>query len=298
MQTEAISSSSAAVPTEPAPTPAYPPPAPVPTQLGPGGLRFDFNDGCRVTLPPGNWRVCLRDHDTGNVLFETAIATGYVASTKKYFVRFEVLVWARTALARQSDAPPLLHHVYDAADRNVLVQLPVGTLGDTIGWLPYAVAFQRRHRCRLTCAMAPTLIPLFKDAYPEIAFVSHEQVQPQQYYATYSIGLFFDDEDCVRQPSDFRLVGLHRTAGYILGVDPREAPPRLALPDDSRPIEAPYVCIAVQSSTQSKYWNNPGRLARRDRVHQGRGLPGGLHRPEANARHRHDVEPTFPHGCR
>ncbi len=29
------------------------------------------------------------------------------------------------------------------------------------------------------------------------------------------------------------------------------------LPDESRPIPEPYVCIAVQSSTQSKSWNNP-----------------------------------------
>ena len=34
-------------------------------------------------------------------------------------------------------------------------------------------------------------------------------------------------------------------------------PPRIELDDDSRPIPEPYVCIAVQSTTQSKYWNNP-----------------------------------------
>ena len=88
-------------------------------------------------------------------------------------------------------------------------------------------------------------------------FVTHEEIKPERYYATYSIGLFFDDKDCVYQPCDFRHVGLHRTAGYILGVDPTEVPPRIALADDSRPIAEPYVCIAVQSTTQSKYWNNP-----------------------------------------
>ena len=29
------------------------------------------------------------------------------------------------------------------------------------------------------------------------------------------------------------------------------------LPDESRPIAEPYVCIGVQSSTQSKNWTNP-----------------------------------------
>jgi autotransporter strand-loop-strand O-heptosyltransferase len=69
--------------------------------------------------------------------------------------------------------------------------------------------------------------------------------------------LFFDDADNVWQPCDFRLVGLHRTAGYILGVDCEEMPPRIVLEDASRPIAEPYVCIAAQSSSQAKYWNNP-----------------------------------------
>ncbi len=50
---------------------------------------------------------------------------------------------------------------------------------------------------------------------------------------------------------------MHRTAGYILGVDPTEVPPNIALDDDTPPIPEPYVCIGAQSTTQSKYWNNP-----------------------------------------
>jgi autotransporter strand-loop-strand O-heptosyltransferase len=71
------------------------------------------------------------------------------------------------------------------------------------------------------------------------------------------MGLFFDDVECNRQPIDFRHVGLHRTAGYILGVDPTEVAPRLALPDESRPIDEPYVCIAVQATSAAKTWTNP-----------------------------------------
>lgn len=151
----------------------------------------------------------------------------------------------------------MLTHDYDAEEKPVLIQFPVGTLGDTLGWFPYAVKFQQRHRCRLVCAMSGLIIPLFQDAYPGIRFVPHEQVQAEQFYASYSIGLFFDDADCIWQPCDFRLVGLHRTAGYILGVDPQEVPPDLGLTDAGPPLTEPYVCIAVQSSSQRKYWNNP-----------------------------------------
>src|SRR5437867_5077117 len=55
------------------------------------------------------------------------------------------------------------------------LQLPIGTLGDTIGWFPYVAKFREAHNCRLTCAMAEKLIPLFRDAYPDINFVTHER---------------------------------------------------------------------------------------------------------------------------
>jgi autotransporter strand-loop-strand O-heptosyltransferase len=234
--------------------PAYPPAPAEPTQHGPDGIRFDFNDGCRVVVPEADkpWRVRLKDLDTDNTIYETSanFRAGRVSSTKRYFVRFRVEIW--------QDDEQLLAHDYEARDRDVAVLFPVGTLGDTMGWFPYAVKFQEKHGCRLTCAMAAPLIPLFADAYPDISFVTHDEFRPERYYATYRLGLFFDDKDCVFQPCDFRLVGLHRTAGYILGVDPTETPPHLAIPDrDERPIAEPYVCIAVQSSTQAKYWNNP-----------------------------------------
>jgi len=248
-------SSSAAAPQQSRPAteqkPTFRPAAKTPTQEAPHGVRFDFNDGCRVLLPDAEhpWRVRITDLDTGNVLFETEIKGGKVASTKRYYVRFRVQVW------QQGDSVFL--HRYSAKDREVLIRFPVGTLGDTVGWFSYAAKFKERHGCRLTCSMAEKLIPLFRDAYPDITFVTDEQTEPERYYASYSMGLFFNDKNFNYQPSDFRHVGLHRTAAYILGVDPADAPPRIAIPDDTRPIPEPYVVIATQSTTQAKYWNNP-----------------------------------------
>jgi autotransporter strand-loop-strand O-heptosyltransferase len=231
---------------------AYPEPAWPPTQAAAQDIRFDFNDGCRLSLPEGQWHVRLRDLDTGNILYETDIGTGRINSSKRYFLRCRIEVWAVGQVSE-----PIVRHDYSARGQDVLVQFPVGTLGDTIGWFPYAVKFQEQHGCRLSCAMAEALIPLFRDAYPNIRFLTHEQVVADQYYATYSIGLFFDDEACVHQPCDFRLVGLHRTAGYILGVDPTEMAPHIGLDDERRPLAEPYVCIAVQSSSHTKHWINP-----------------------------------------
>jgi len=239
-----------AAPAEP-PKQHFPPPAAEPTQAGPEGIRFDFNFGARVLLPEagGPWKVRLSDRDTGNILYETAVPGGWVSSAKHYYlrVRIEVMRGEET----------VLRHDYDCRDREVLVQFPVGTLGDILGWFPYAPKFARARGCRLSVAMAEWLIPLFRDAYPEINFITHEQVEAPRYYATYNIGLYFDDEARLHQPCDFRLVGLHRTAGYILGVDPAEEPARIVPTPGGRPIPQRYVCIAVQSTTQAKYWNNP-----------------------------------------
>jgi len=239
----------------------YPPPAGSPTQSGPKGIRFDFNQGARLLLPnrtEGKWQVRLRDLDTGNILFQTENQGALARSSKRFFVRFSIEVWE---LDEAGTATSVLAHEYDARDRDVLIQFPVGTLGDVLAWFPYAARFGEVHGCRLTCAMSGLIIPLLRDAYPAIRFVTHEESAEQDLaalaYATYCPGLFFDDKEFVNQPTDFRHVGLHRTAGYILGVDPAEEPPRLALPDEERPIAEPYVCIAVQSTTQAKYWNNP-----------------------------------------
>src|SRR5271163_3179738 len=74
----------------------YPPPANLPTQLGPEGIRFDFNHGARVILPnrtTGKWRVRLRDLDTGNILFQSENQGAFVSSAKRFYVRFSVEVW-------------------------------------------------------------------------------------------------------------------------------------------------------------------------------------------------------------
>ena len=263
----------AAIATTPSPTPDHPvgqerklsavaaqvvsppkrsflPPPEVYTQKGPDGVRFDFNDGCRVSVPEGDWRVEIRDASSDYVLYRAPITSNAVTSLKKFFVPFGIRVWRDNAL--------VFEHSLQLKGKKVLIQFPVGTLGDLIAWFPYAVRFQELHGCKLTCSMGPAIIPLFKGSYPEIDFRVPDDVKTSDYYATYNIGLFFNDIENRLQPIDFRHAGLHRTAANILGVDDAEAPPKLDLSDAQRPIPEKYVCIAVNASTQCKYWNYPG----------------------------------------
>ncbi|WP_370968008.1 autotransporter strand-loop-strand O-heptosyltransferase [Enterobacter wuhouensis] len=224
------------------------PPPVIPTQEGPLHVRYDFNDGARVFLPEGDWHVLLLDDDTGNILFNCDSLGGWVTSTKKYFVRFRIKVFIK------GEALPVLDEVINNKNKQVVISFPTGTLGDLIGWFHYAERFRVLHQCHLHCVMGQEIIDLLAGQYPEITFSTPDKYQELLPYSTYRVGLFFNG-DTVNQPIDFRKVGFHRNSGYILGVDPRECPPRLNL-TASRQISEPYVCIATQSTCQAKYWNN------------------------------------------
>ncbi|QDH16817.1 autotransporter strand-loop-strand O-heptosyltransferase [Swingsia samuiensis] len=241
-------------------------PSQTPAIEGKMGIRFDFNDGARVMVPPladkdQQWHVRLSDYSMGNILFDAHIPQGMASSTKKFFVPFELEVWLQK---KDGTEEKILDHKLSLKGQRVLVQLPVGTLGDTLAWLPPVIRFAKENEAHVTCTIADVILPLVEKANPEIKFVGKDKAAKikgfaDDFYATYKLGLFFQDKEFTYQPTDFRHVGLHRTAAYILGINPwDDSPPALDIPDgDTPPIKEPYVVIATQASTQCKYWNNP-----------------------------------------
>jgi len=233
---------------------AFPNPAPHPTQSADHGIAFDFNAGARISLPPGRWRVTLTDSERSVCLYKEEASNCMVLGSKKYFIPTRIEIHSL-----ELDQIALVHE-YDCRDKDVAILLPGSTLGDAIGWFSYAVKFQQKHGCRLTVGMSAQACSLFAGQYPGVRCCTFAEYEAERtkFYATYYIGLYFADEAHDWQPSDFRLVGLHRTAAYILGVDDAESPPRInQWPISERPIDKPYVVIATQASSQCKYWNNP-----------------------------------------
>ena len=99
----------------------------IPTQEGPMGIRFDFNDGVRVLLPKGKWHVQIEDDETDNIIFACDADEGWVLSTKKYYIPFRIRVWVR------GEKEPVLNHTLNLKGKEVQIKFPVGTLGDIIG---------------------------------------------------------------------------------------------------------------------------------------------------------------------
>ena len=205
------------------------------------GIRYDFNAGLRVFFPDdGNkYHLKFEDAGTGVVLYDSDVNPGTIInSVKKYFIPF------RSSITKQGMD---------------VVQFPVSTIGDSIGWFSYVERFQKKHGCRLALVVSDFMRDLVQKQYPDFDFIQRDDVKDYGMYACYYIGLFFNG-DTNFQPVDFRQIGLHRTAGMILGLRTRDeledVPPRFDL-SAKRKIKEKYVCIATKASSQAKYWNNP-----------------------------------------
>lgn len=100
---------------------------------------------------------------------------------------------------------------------------------------------------------------LFKEQYPDIQFVEPGETVPNL-YAMYRIGWFYLGNGAIdlnKNVYNFRLQALGETAADILGLPYTATRPRLQAPDLGKPISEDYVCIAIHSTAQAKYWNNP-----------------------------------------
>ena len=96
------------------------------------GIKFDFNHGIRILFPQNGkkYHVTFTDIDTGIILYSADTVPGaFVTSVKKFFIRFRLIIHDK------GNDKPIFMHDYDATDKEVMIQLPVGTIGDSIGWL-------------------------------------------------------------------------------------------------------------------------------------------------------------------
>ena len=220
------------------------------------GIKYDFNSGVRVFFPQGDKKYHLKfsDADTGLVMYDSDCNPGtVVTAVKKYYIRYKIVI------TEQGTGRAVFEHVMDLKGRKVVIQFPVMTIGDSVGWFSYIERFQKKHGCEIALVIPPFLQELVERQYPSFRFIRKEDTVAERPYASYYIGLFFK-ENRDMQPVDFRIVGLHRTAAYILGMRSKEElediPPRFDL-SAPRQVKGKYVVISCKASAQCKFWNNP-----------------------------------------
>ena len=228
-----------------------------PRQDTPAGnsVSFHFVDGAFVEIT-GNvdeeYLVEFIDTRTNQRVHHAQIRNNHwVRTARQFFTPWRINVF------RVMDQRLVFTHLYDSRQKRVYVALESKALGDTLAWFQSLEEFQRLHGCDLICSTF--MNGLFREQYPDIQFVDPGETV-HDLYAMYRVGWFYlpsGDIDLNRNPRNFRQQTLGESAADILGIPYRPVRPRIRSSGSARPIADDYVCIAIHSTAQAKYWNNP-----------------------------------------
>jgi autotransporter strand-loop-strand O-heptosyltransferase len=209
---------------------------------------INYVKGCRVELRNGvgDYDVKFIDNSNSKVMYETKInGNSWAKCNFEYFIPWRVEV--------SQDGNIIENAILNLKDSRVLITLESSSLGDTLAWFPYVEEFRKKHGCEIICSTFKNF--LFEKNYPSITFVKPGEVVPN-IVAQYCLGWYYNGNaiDKYRNPSDPKRQTLQRTASNILGLDYQEIRPILTLPN---PKKEDRVTMALHSTSQAKYWNNP-----------------------------------------
>lgn len=137
-------------------------------------------------------------------------------------------------------------YIEELVDVKLDVNFQSSSIGDTLGWMPYVDAYQKKIGTRVNVKTAHE--NLFKKSYPNLNFTSN--------ISENSINIGYYLEDLSKHKNDPRKQPLQKIASDYLGLDFEELRPKIDCEVYDRPIKEKYVAIAVQSTAQCKYWNN------------------------------------------
>lgn len=214
-------------------------------------VRIDYNLGCRIYNPEGNTiRAIVKDRETSCIISDTIIKAGEISIVgKKYYI--DTMVTIEDTVTGET-----YEYVLDLKGKPVFIRFPQGVMGDVLAWFGYAEEFRKAHRCEVYVDVNSAMRELFKPMYPDLHFIDRADEEEVKPLATYYMGIFFPSTDRTFQPMDFRFGGLYQAAPRILGLPDREIKPKVFTGTKERLIKEKYVCIAVHSTSQCKYWNN------------------------------------------
>lgn len=216
---------------------------------------FNFVDGAFVEITGSiaeEYLVQFIDTRTNEVVHQAQIKNNHwVRTARQYFTPWLIMVF------RSSDHELLFTHQYDCRQKRVYIAFESKALGDTLAWFQLLEDFQHQHGCKLICSTF--MNGLFQEQYPDVDFVEPGQTV-HNLYAMYRVGWFYlpsGEIDFNKNVKNFREQTLGESTADILGLKYAPTRPRITAKDLGRPIREEYVCIAVHSTAQAKYWNNP-----------------------------------------
>jgi autotransporter strand-loop-strand O-heptosyltransferase len=180
--------------------------------------------------------------DGDKLVYENTIGSNcWVKLNRQYYTKWHSKVYM--------DGKLIHDNVLDLEGKRVYIALSSKSLGDTIAWAPYALEFQKKHKCKVIMS---TFLNKILDI-PEIELVEPGTVVPN-IYAQYNIGWFYDSN---KEPVLPNTIKLQEAATKILGLEFKEIRPKLKY-DAGNNLYGKYVTIATNSTSGCKFWTKEG----------------------------------------
>jgi autotransporter strand-loop-strand O-heptosyltransferase len=148
------------------------------------------------------------------------------------------------------------HSRLNLENQRVLISLDSKSIGDTIGWTPYAVEFAKKHNCKVILSTFHN--DWFKglDAYRNIEFI--EPGTGTACVAHYQIGWFRDEnggwKNFDRHPRQCNVIPMQATASDILGLEYKELNHGVAFKIGERMHPEKYIIIGPNATAGCKEW--------------------------------------------
>lgn len=180
--------------------------------------------------------------EQGTCHYENTIkSNSWVKLNRKYFTKWTTKVFENDELVYES--------TLSYKDKKVLISFESSSLGDTIAWMPYVLAFKEKHDCHVVVSTFWNHI--FN--YPELEFVS-PGTEVNGIAGQYNLGWFYDEN---KEPVLPNTIKLQEAATNILGLEFEEIKPKLRFRKRKNKY-GQYVVIATNSTAGCKFWTREG----------------------------------------
>jgi len=156
----------------------------------------------------------------------------------------------------------------------VYIRFGSDSLGDSVAWIPYVDEYRKVNNVEVV--LYTFFNNLFDEAYPDIIFTTDSDANnfndvdkkfnidygPELYRVNNVIASeeWYNNNkkyDNFVDYFDYRKISLQSIAPITLGLPIKEIVSKVNIPDVDRKIRSKYVVVAMQSTAQLKYWNNP-----------------------------------------
>ncbi len=191
------------------------------------------------------YEVEFINRETNEVIHKATINNNmWTSCSKEYYIPWLIKINGKE------------HSRLELEGQRVLISLDSNSLGDTIGWTPYAIKFAKKHKCKVILSTFHNGWFKNLEAYKDIEWL--EPGNSTGCTAHYKIGWFRDDnggwQNFDMHPRQCNIIPMQATSSDILGLEEKELNYGLDFPKGKRPYKEKYIVIGPNATSGCKEW--------------------------------------------